>query len=1524
MTDNPTAHVATGPFLLRGGMQHYAWGDSAFLPRLLGLTGADKPYAELWLGDHPLLPSVVLSDEGEVPLTEFFAAAGAEPARPVAGLPYLLKILSAARPLSIQVHPSQAQARLGYARENEAGLALGARERTYRDPNHKPELLVALTPMATLAGFRPASSLLETLAWVPEVMALLPPLEGASAGLRQWLRAYFALPEQSLSAAWELALTRLRAEVAAQELDEHDPRHWAVVADQELRGDGRSGRPPDRGLLFVFVLNLRLLSPGEGLFVPAGMPHAYLRGSGVELMANSDNVVRCGLTEKFVDAEALLNIVEFRGAAPPVLAAQKTLLGDEWGYRTPAGEFELRRLQLPVDSARDRVASGPELLLALPLHEGATADGEALYAVQGPAGEVMLGAGACCLLLPGAAYRLRCLRPCQLFRVTQPGAGGAQLFRGTEPRPLAFGTSGLRGLVADITDLEAYINTRGFLDYALSVGDVAARGRVAVACDLRPSSHSEERSILRAVLRAIADAGLSAQFLGRIPTPALTLHGLVEAIPSVMVTGSHIPFDRNGIKFNKSTGEVLKSDEPLILTCVNRVRGIEYGLPADQSSFGADGMFLSGRAPAVPAVDPQGMERYRQRYLNFFPPEALAGLRVLVYEHSAVGRELLADVLRALGAEVHAVGRSTGFVAIDTEALSPATVPTLQRFVDEASAAHGPVDAIVSTDGDSDRPLVLGVDAGGQVRFVSGDVLGILVAEYLEARSAAVPVSASDAIEQHLGPQSVTVARTRIGSPYVIDAMARLHGAGVVGWEANGGFLVGSAVRREGRALLPLPTRDAFLPICAVLHLACQRPGGIVGLLSTLPPRYTAAGLLDAVPVEDSRALVASISPASSVVTALSLRGGQVLVQQGTGTLRVAEAGLERELQEIVARLESVFSIARGFGSIMHMDFTDGVRVFFASGDIAHIRPSGNAPQLRIYAVADSAERARDIVDQALAEPDGLLRQALQLGREQHFVSAVRDNIALTEQLFVRGKPASVIGTVSGSAEAKAFWQALLDRSRESFRARAALSFHEDLPVNQAFGILLLWKRLAPELRPGEGALIAFVFGEGSRATPFTETDNGQKPALLSYVHDPVGRRPLSMVELSLRYFAPVESYLRRSGFDGVVIKWGDEVQIPTRDLAGTDPQLAEADVVRFVSLRRMTEQDAANKDWVGVNDLGEVTAFIPRRPLSEMAALADRGLLVRRSDGLWGGVNLGSIAVSRRLLSALLQEFEHEVLDPSAERKRRPDLDPQLFSALTLALLDDADERERALSLACDESPAVAKMMGFMPDVVARLRRVIETLQKDRPVKIRALDFEEQYWGDIGQHRQMFEFFMALNESGPTGEIARSLADLPPTRDASGNLLVGQCRLGAGVDVRNSVLIDVVVEEAGTIHDSVLVGTHARTVAAEEAFDMFSTVDHLKLARRGGSYRVVQAGTVDAKTGERVTTLFLPDGGVLMRVHEDTDLRDRERNYEQPILGNPMSFADAHAIMSAAGPQQVTERREACRKQVAAELDPQ
>jgi len=548
------------------------------------------------------------------------------------------------------------------------------------------------------------------------------------------------------------------------------------------------------------------------------------------------------------------------------------------------------------------------------------------------------------------------------------------------PIPLAFGTSGLRGLVKDITDLEAYINVKGTLRYLLGTGDIPANGTVVIAGDLRPSTDR----IMRASTQAIGDLGFQVENAGKIPTPALFARALAIKSAGVMVTGSHIPFDRNGIKINKSGGEVLKSDEAGIIAEVEKVRAEEYGRTMQASLFDASGMLK--HKTELPSIDRAAEDAYVSRYLNSFARGGLSGMRVLVYQHSSVGRDILTRILRELGADVVSVGRSETFIPIDTENITDDQLKRLEEFATAAERTGGLPQTIVSTDGDSDRPLVTAVlpdgtmPNGKRVRFLPGDLLGIVVAEYLRADAAAVPISANDAVERRLGESNVLLEKTKIGSPYVISALDELRDSGkfqrVVGWEANGGFLTGSDIRVGESTLAALPTRDAVLPILANLFAAKEQGISLSALWDRLPARFGRAGLIDNFPAAASQAILAGLIPPGRVIEVEFDQAGRVLDRSRADTAPMPlEPAAADDWRRRKAILENYFSRNMGFDSIARLNVLDGVRIYFHNGDVAHIRPSGNAPQLRIYANSNSQARADQIVGLAVREPDGILRQ---------------------------------------------------------------------------------------------------------------------------------------------------------------------------------------------------------------------------------------------------------------------------------------------------------------------------------------------------------------------------------------------------------------------------------------------------------------------------------------------------------------------------------------------------------------------
>jgi len=506
--------------------------------------------------------------------------------------------------------------------------------------------------------------------------------------------------------------------------------------------------------------------------------------------------------------------------------------------------------------------------------------------------------------------------------------------------------------VVDLTQLEVYINALAELEYLQSLdaseGGIVRGEEFFLARDLRPSSDSfvpelqGRGEIAQAIVAAIGDAGMRAINLGAIPTPALSCYALARGKGSMMVTGSHIPFDRNGYKTYSSKGELRKQQEAPIRERASALRRRLYQQHPGESGFDERGMFKTGHQ-GLPAEHTEAGYAWIKRFTSFFRGASLGGTRVLVYQHSAVGRDLLVKILESMGAEVVASGRSETFVPIDTENIREPQLASIQALAGEATRRHGPLDAIVSTDGDSDRPLILGVDqATGQAHFFGGDLVGMVVAEYLKADAVVVPISCNDAVDRG-NLAGVVEAKTRIGSPFVIAGMEEARRKGkqrVCGWEPNGGFLTGSDIERNGAVLSALLTRDAMLPILGVLLAAAESGLSLVDLFRRLPKRFSRAALLENFPRSN---------------------GLKVMEYFSTGSG-------DRE------RLARFFTRGMGFGAIIQVDYTDGVRVRFDNGDVAHVRPSGNADELRIYAVADTQQRADAIVAMGVAEPSGILR----------------------------------------------------------------------------------------------------------------------------------------------------------------------------------------------------------------------------------------------------------------------------------------------------------------------------------------------------------------------------------------------------------------------------------------------------------------------------------------------------------------------------------------------------------------------
>lgn len=452
-----------------------------------------------------------------------------------------------------------------------------------------------------------------------------------------------------------------------------------------------------------------------------------------------------------------------------------------------------------------------------------------------------------------------------------------------------FGTSGARGLVTQFTSDVCAAFTHAFI---ASIRKNFTFTQVAVAIDNRPSSPI----MAQAIIQGLTDAGIDSIYYGVAPTPALAYTAMQDNMPCIMVTGSHIPFDRNGIKFYRPDGEISKVDERAILT-----ENVEFS--------------AINTLPEL-TINSRAVELYEARYISLFDAGLLEGKRIGIYEHSSAGRDIYQGLFEALGAEVIALERTDEFVPIDTEAVAESDKEKARLW----SKQHN-LDFIFSTDGDGDRPLV--ADENGE--WLRGDILGLLCSKALQVDALAIPVSCNTIIAE--SPEFQAVSKTRIGSPYVLaefPELAKTYNK-IAGFEANGGYLLGSDISVNSKTLKALPTRDAVLP--ALMLLSLTRNSSIESLVSNLPQRFTHSDRIQNFATEKS--------------------------------LSILENG-RQDTKQLLDKL--------GFENLdaIHIDNTDGLRIELSNCTTIHLRPSGNAPELRCYAEAERIEDAVTLVEQVL------------------------------------------------------------------------------------------------------------------------------------------------------------------------------------------------------------------------------------------------------------------------------------------------------------------------------------------------------------------------------------------------------------------------------------------------------------------------------------------------------------------------------------------------------------------------------
>jgi len=400
---------AGGIYKMKGVIRNYDWGGAVFLSKLLSYTNPQHvPMAEYWLGAHDADPSILFEGEKEVRLNRFVASdaekiLGRTIAKKFGRLPYLLKLLDVKDMLSIQVHPAKHEAEIEFARENKAGIPLSAPQRNYKDDNHKPELIVALSEFWLLHGFKPVEKLRTTLSNIPELQPLLEIFD--STGYDQLYKTAMEMPQKSVNEVLQPLLDRIIPRYQKDQLPRDQEHFWAARAALTFNDHSKI----DRGIFSIYFFNLLNLKRGQAMFQDSGVPHAYLEGQNVEIMANSDNVLRGGLTNKYVDVKELMKHIKFEQTIPEVIDATATRDHEEV-YKAAAPDFRLSRFHLKKNDVITFESVSGETLLLL----------KGSVSISSGNNELELNKGESAFITSHQHVSVKCTSDAEIYRASVP------------------------------------------------------------------------------------------------------------------------------------------------------------------------------------------------------------------------------------------------------------------------------------------------------------------------------------------------------------------------------------------------------------------------------------------------------------------------------------------------------------------------------------------------------------------------------------------------------------------------------------------------------------------------------------------------------------------------------------------------------------------------------------------------------------------------------------------------------------------------------------------------------------------------------------------------------------------------------------------------------------------------------------------------------------------------------------------------------------------------------------------------
>ena len=378
-------------FRLLGKVQHYDWGGYEFIPASLGISNTShKPFAEYWLGTHHKSPSEIFAGDEIKTLSEFTE------------LPYLLKLQDVREMLSIQVHPTKKAAEIEFARENHEHIPLDAPNRNYRDDNHKPELLVALGEFWLLHGFKKKEPILKILNAVPEFSSLKVMFD--LKGYEELYKTVMGMPQENVNEILQPVLERVAPLYSKGVLNKDEEDYWAAKAALSFNKAGNI----DRGIFSIYFFNLVQLKKGEGIYQQPGVPHAYLEGHGVEIMANSDNVLRGGLTTKHIDIKELMKHVQCEPVTPEIITGTKR--NKQLVFKTPAPDFELSTFQLKENEIAEFAPASIEIIFLL-TGNAECRDGNSV---------LRLKKGQAAVIFPGKNVSIKAIPEAEIYRASAP------------------------------------------------------------------------------------------------------------------------------------------------------------------------------------------------------------------------------------------------------------------------------------------------------------------------------------------------------------------------------------------------------------------------------------------------------------------------------------------------------------------------------------------------------------------------------------------------------------------------------------------------------------------------------------------------------------------------------------------------------------------------------------------------------------------------------------------------------------------------------------------------------------------------------------------------------------------------------------------------------------------------------------------------------------------------------------------------------------------------------------------------